>query len=71
MVPGPAAIRNAAVLLARSYDAEQGGFGLAPEFPTPSHLALLAMATQRTTSASGWNACQANHITSNELTNSS
>ncbi len=47
-VPGPEAIRNAAVLLARSYDADHGGFGLAPKFPTPSHLALLARYHRRT-----------------------
>ncbi len=47
-IPGPEAIRNAAVLLARSYDADHGGFGLAPKFPTPSHLALLARYHRRT-----------------------
>jgi len=47
-VPGPDAIRNAAVLLAQSYDAEQGGFGLAPKFPTPSNLTLLGRYHRRT-----------------------
>lgn len=47
-IPGPEAIRNAAVLVARSYDGQQGGFGLAPKFPTPSNLALLARHHRRT-----------------------
>ena len=35
-------LRRAAASLARRYDAEHGGFGLAPKFPTPHHLSFLA-----------------------------
>ncbi|MBI3184160.1 MAG: thioredoxin domain-containing protein [Myxococcales bacterium] len=41
-VPGPEAIRQAAVQLAESFDPLHGGFGNAPKFPTPSNLELLA-----------------------------
>ncbi len=47
-VPGPDAIRGAAVRLARSFDLQYGGFGLAPKFPSPSSLALLARYHRRT-----------------------
>ena len=47
-VPGVEAIRAAAESLARSYDAQEGGFHGAPKFPTPSLLGLLARYHRRT-----------------------
>jgi uncharacterized protein YyaL (SSP411 family) len=47
-VPGPEAIRNAAVALAESFDPAWGGFGGAPKFPTPSTLELLTRYYRRT-----------------------
>ncbi|MCB1055197.1 MAG: thioredoxin domain-containing protein, partial [Acidobacteria bacterium] len=40
-VPGPEVARRSLAALAGRFDAEWGGFGAAPKFPTPSNLYLL------------------------------
>ncbi|MEW5850790.1 MAG: thioredoxin domain-containing protein [Myxococcota bacterium] len=50
-IPGPEAIHQAAVNLARSFDPRHGGFGRAPKFPTPSTLELLMRYYRRTSDA--------------------
>ncbi|HVE84279.1 MAG TPA: thioredoxin domain-containing protein [Myxococcales bacterium] len=47
-LPGPDAIRAAAVGLARRFDVEHGGFGRAPKFPMPGALELLLRYHRRT-----------------------
>ena len=46
-VPGPDAVRGAALAIARNYDAEFGGWGRAPKFPQPSRLTFLLRVARR------------------------
>jgi hypothetical protein len=46
-LPGPEAADAAQALLARAFDPEQGGFGGAPKFPSPSNLFFLLERARR------------------------
>ncbi len=48
LLPGPQAIAQAVSHLARSFDDRNGGFGMAPKFPRPAALGLLARYHRRT-----------------------